>query len=116
MLPTFDMRIAHAIAALALVCAASGCGPIASLAKIVEAQVELDAAAVAGGHQAAPYEFTSAELYLKKAQEEHGYADFGPATEFAQQAVTHAKEARKKALAQRAGTAPPPPPPSPSNP
>jgi hypothetical protein len=108
------MRTGHALAAFAIVCAGAGCGPIASLAKIVEAQVELDAATVAGGHQAAPYEYTSAELYLKKAQEEHGYADFGPATEFAQQAVTHAKEARKKALAQRAGTGAPPPPPSPN--
>ncbi len=89
------MRLVLALLALA---AAAGCGPIQSTPALIEADVELQAARSAGAATAAPYEFTSAEAYLRKAREEAGYAQYQPATDFAIKARDLAKEAREKAI------------------
>lgn len=89
------MRLVLALFALA---AAAGCGPIQSTPALIEADVELQAARSAGAATAAPYEFTSAEAYLRKAREEASYAQYQPATDFALKARDLAKEAREKAL------------------
>ncbi len=89
------MRLVLALLALA---AAAGCGPIQSTPALIEADVEVEAARSAGAPVAAPYEFTSAEAYLRKAREEAGYAQYQPATDFALKARDLAKEAREKAL------------------
>ena len=89
------MRLVLAFLALA---AAAGCGPIQSTPALIEADVELEAARSAGAPAAAPYEFTSAEAYLRKAREEAGYAQYQPATDFALRARDLAKEAREKAI------------------
>lgn len=89
------MRLVLALLALA---AAAGCGPIQSTPALIEADVEVEAARSAGAPVAAPYEFTSAEAYLRKAREEAGYAQYQPATDFALKARDLAREAREKAL------------------
>lgn len=98
----------------ALSSVATACGPIQSTAFLLDADVALEAARTAGAEQYAPYEFTSARLYLLKAREEVGYSDFEVATDFAKKASRFANEAKEKALstAQNEVT-PPPPPPSP---
>ena len=88
------MRLVLALFALA---AAAGCGPIQSTPALVEADIEVEAARAAGAAAAAPYEFTSAEAYLRKAREEGGYAQYQAATDFALRARELAKEAREKA-------------------
>lgn len=87
----------HVLALLALA-AAAGCGPIQSTPALIEADVELEAARSAGAPTAAPYEFTSAEAYLRKAREEAGYAQYQATTDFALKARDLAKEAREKAI------------------
>lgn len=87
----------HVLALLALA-AAAGCGPIQSTPALIEADVEVEAARSAGAPTAAPYEFTSAEAYLRKAREEAGYAQYQATTDFALKARDLAKEAREKAI------------------
>lgn len=87
----------HLLALLALAVAA-GCGPIQSVPALIEADVEVEAARSAGAATAAPYEFTSAEAYLRKAREEAGYAQYQATTDFALKARDLAKEAREKAI------------------
>ena len=89
------MRTVLALFALA---AAAGCGPIQSTPALVEADIELEAARAAGALAAAPYEFTSAEAYLRKAREEAGYAQYQAATDFALKARELAKDSREKAI------------------
>lgn len=88
------MRLVFALFALAAV---AGCGPIQSTPALIEADIEVEAARSAGATTAAPYEFTSAEAYLRKAREEAGYAQYQAATDFALKARDLAKEAREKA-------------------
>ena len=88
------MRLVLALFALA---AAAGCGPIQSTPVLIEADIEVEAARSAGAAAAAPYEFTSAEAYLRKAREEAGYAQYQAATDFALKARDLAKDAREKA-------------------
>ncbi len=90
----------------------SGCGPILSTYLIVSAQADLDGAKAAEAEKYAVYEYTAASQYLHKAREEQGYADFGPAIDFAFKAdematkgITRAAE-EKKRLAQSPASLP----------
>ncbi len=76
----------------------SGCGPIQSTAYLLDAEVQIQAAKTAGAESYAPYEWTSANLYIRKAREEVGYSDFEAGVEFAQKASKYANEAREKAM------------------
>lgn len=95
--------------------ALTACGPIQSTAFLLDADVALEAARTAGAEKYAPYEFTSARLYLLKAREEVGYSDFQVAVDFAKKASQFANEAKEKSLAtaQSEVSSPPPTPSSP---
>lgn len=90
------MRLVLASLALATLAA---CGPIQSTAALIDADVEIEAARVAGAAQASPYEFNGAEAYLKKAREVSGRAQFESSTKLAAKALSLAKEARRNATA-----------------
>lgn len=75
-----------------------GCGPVESTAVISDAQVAISGARSADGPRLAPYEFTSAELYLEKSREERGYADFEVAIEYARKSRDFARQAQSKAM------------------
>lgn len=105
-------RLFVALSALAAA-ALSGCGPVQSTAYLLDAEVALESAQTAGADRYAPYEFTSAQLYIHKAREEVGYSDFEVAVDFAQKAAKFAKDARDIAMAQTKESLPPPPPPTP---
>jgi Domain of unknown function (DUF4398) len=83
---------------LALVATLSGCAQIHSNMNLADAEVALEGARAAGAPKAAPYEYTSAEAYLRKAREEIGYAQYGVAAELAEKSTSFATEARKKAV------------------
>ncbi len=103
--------------------AAVACGPVQSTALIVDADVQYEAARAADAARLSPYEFTSAEVYLHKAREEVGYADYEVAIDFANKASKFARDAKEKSMAAKAegalpsapsvATPPPPPPPPP---
>ena len=57
-------------AALVLVLAGTGCSAIWARTRIADAQSSIDEAQQAGAEKKAPYEYTSALLYLEKAREE----------------------------------------------
>ena len=76
----------------------AGCGPIESVAVIDDAQVALTGAKAANGDRYAPYEYTSAELYLDKAREERGHAEYQQAIGYARQAREMAREAESKSM------------------
>jgi uncharacterized protein YceK len=77
--------------------ALSGCGPVISTYLIVSAQADLDGAKAAEAEKYAVYEYTASEQYLHKAREEQGYADFGPAIDFAFKAQDLAQKATARA-------------------
>lgn len=76
-----------------------GCGPTRSQSRIVEASSELSAATTAQADQIAPYEYTAAEQYLKKAREEQSYAEYEVAERLAKRGRECAKLARMRAEA-----------------
>jgi hypothetical protein len=90
--------------------ATSACGPLRSTTFLLDADVALQAARTAGAEQYAPFEFTSAQLYLLKAREEVGYSDYEVALDFAKKASRFANEARDKALAAAGNEISSPPP------
>jgi hypothetical protein len=77
----------------------AACGPIQSTAALIDADVELEAARAAGAAQSSPYEFTGAEVYLHKAREVSGRAEYEASTKLAAKSLALAKEARKNAVA-----------------
>jgi len=83
--------------------ALSGCGPIKSTSHLLDAEVQIQAARTAGAEKLAPYEWTAANLYIHKAREEVGYADFQAGVDFAEKAARFATQAREKALATADG-------------
>lgn len=76
---------------------------------ILDAQADLDGAMAAEADRYAAYELTAAREYLYKAREEQGYADFGPSIDYAQKAGRLARQARERAMKERARAEPPPP-------
>ena len=88
-------------AGLALwVCGLAACGPVQYISQVTsQASSELAAAKAAGGDKHAPYEYTSAVVYLHKAREEAGYADFQAAVRLGKIAQKMAEKAKEMALA-----------------
>ena len=84
---------------VALAGALAGCGPVRSTANILDAEVQIQAARTAGAEKLAPYEWTSANLYIHKAREEVSYSDYQAGVDFAVKASKFANEAREKAMA-----------------
>lgn len=87
---------------LALVAAAgalAGCGPLKSTTNLLDAEVQIQAARTAGAEKLAPYEWTAANLYIRKAREEVSYSDYQAGVDFAEKAARFATEARAKAMA-----------------
>jgi len=95
------LRLSLLVAAAAL---AAACGPVQSVTVIWEASSAIEGARAAEAQKLAPYEYTSAELYLDKALEEQSYADFEPAIVYGTQAVQMARKAKE--LAQQSGKTP----------
>lgn len=85
-------------ALFALVGLAAACGPVQSTAYLIDADVQLEAARTAQADKFAPYEWTSANLYIHKAREEVGYSDFEQAVTYAQKAAKFASAARDMAM------------------
>ncbi len=94
-------RAARALAFALLLPAFLGCGPLMSTYLIVSAQAELDGASAAEAEKYAVYEYTASSEYLAKAREEQGYADFGPAIDYAFKAQEFAVKAKARAVEQR---------------
>ena len=90
------MRFLLALPAIAVL---AGCGPIQSTAALIDADVAVESARAAGAGQTSPFEFDSAQLYLQKAREVSGYAQYETATRFAVKAKGLAEVARKNAIA-----------------
>ncbi|MBI1944790.1 MAG: DUF4398 domain-containing protein [Deltaproteobacteria bacterium] len=90
-------RLAKVTVVAAFLLGATGCGPVISTYLIVAAQADLDGARAAESEKYAVYETTSAVEYLHKAKEEQGYADFGPAIDYAYRAQDMALKARARA-------------------
>ena len=74
------------------------CGPVQSTAYLVDAETMLDAAKTAQADKLAPYEWTSANLYLHKSKEEVGYSEYEQAVDYAKKAVDFATRARDAAV------------------
>ena len=69
---------------------------------IIDAESKLSAAEAAEAEKYAPYEYTAATEYLQKAHEELGYADYGPAIDYAFKAAEAAERGTKKASDEKA--------------
>jgi len=83
----------------------AGCGPVQYVSQVTQrAAMEVAAARSAGADKLAPYEFTTAQLYLHKAREEAGYADYQAAIRFGKKAEIMARKARRVATDSQAPT------------
>ncbi len=76
----------------------SGCGPVQSTAYLLDAAVQIEGARTAQAERLAPYEWTSANLYLHKAREEVGYSDFEQAVSYSKKASGYANKAKEQAM------------------
>ncbi len=74
-----------------------GCGPILSTKGTSEAKDALAKAEAVNAQELAPYEYTLAQEYLRKADELWGHSKFGDSTEYAKKAIEYAKAAEEKA-------------------
>jgi hypothetical protein len=92
----------------ALLALASGCGPLQSTAYLLDAAVQIEAARTAQAEKYAPYEWTSANLYIHKAREEVGYSDFEQAVSYSKKASTFANKAKENAMKAARKDEPPP--------
>jgi hypothetical protein len=95
--------------ALVLPLLAGACGPIGYLQLVHgRARQAVSDAKRAGAERAAPYEYTSAVEYLKKAEEEGDHSEYQVAIEYGRRSEDYAKRAR--ALATAGDRAPQPAP------
>jgi hypothetical protein len=79
-----------------LLLGAAACGPIGYLQQVHgKAREAVTEARRAGAESAAPYEYTCAVEYLKKAEEEGDHAEYQVAIEYGRQAQSFAERARK---------------------
>lgn len=69
-----------------------------STAYLLDAAVQIEAARTAQAERLAPYEWTSANLYLHKAREEVGYSDFEQAVSYSKKASGFAHKAKENAM------------------
>jgi hypothetical protein len=86
------------LVAVASLLALSACGPIQSTAFLLDAEVQIEAARTAGADKLAPYEWTSANLYIRKARQQVARSDYEAGVGFAQKASQFAREAREKSI------------------
>jgi hypothetical protein len=63
---------------------------------IIDAEAKLAAARASEAEKYAPYEYTAATEYLHKAHEELGFADYGPAIDYAYKAAAAADKGIKR--------------------
>jgi hypothetical protein len=78
-----------------------GCvAPIMTMVDLSDAEAEIAAAKTADAPKWAPYEYTSAVLYLHEAKDRMGYSGtyYQNAYEYAQKAAEYAKQGKEKAL------------------
>ena len=75
----------------------SGCGPIMSTSNIEDAKDALEKANALNAAERAPYEYTMAQEYLRKADELWGYSQFGYSADYAKKAIEMANAAAEKA-------------------
>lgn len=100
-------RTPRLVAALLLLCGAAalgGCGPLRSTAFILDAEVQIEAARTAGAEKYAPYQFTLAQLYIRKAREVVGFSDYEVGVGFAERASEQARKAKEESMAAAAKT------------
>lgn len=86
-----------ALIMMAVLLLATGCGPILSTGRISDAKEALEKAEAANAAERAPYEYTMAQEYLRKADELWGYSQFGYSSDYAQKAIDMATAAEEKA-------------------
>jgi hypothetical protein len=88
--------------ALALLGMTCGCGPLNATRAINDAEALVLKAHAMDGDRLSPYETTSADLYLAKAREERGRAEYSVAEALAKKAAELAADAAAKASRERA--------------
>ncbi|MCB9639029.1 MAG: hypothetical protein H6727_09070 [Myxococcales bacterium] len=74
-----------------------GCGPVQYISSIMEASEAEQSAKSAKAWEWACFEYYAAQTYMRKAVEEAGHSDFEAAAQFAAQAATYAKAAKRLA-------------------
>ena len=99
------MRAFFGLVLFTYVAAGAGCGPVQYVSQVTQrAAMEVAAAKSANADKLAPYEYTTATLYLHKAREEAGYSDYQAAIRFGKKAEIMARKARRLAGDSQAPT------------
>lgn len=87
---------------MATLLAGAGCGPISSTTHLIDARDQFKVAKREEAKTFAPYEYTRAELYLRKAKELQGYSEYQQSMVFAIRAKDMSVEAVKVARKNKA--------------
>jgi len=82
---------------IAVIFTTTACGPILSTSRRADAEDALEEAAKYNAEERAPYEYTLAKEYLRKADELWGYSQFGASSDYAQKSIDMATAAAEKA-------------------
>ncbi|MFA5623951.1 MAG: DUF4398 domain-containing protein [Bradymonadales bacterium] len=82
---------------LLLLASAVACGPVMSTTNISDAKDAIAKAKAVNAEELAPYEYTNAVEYMKKADELWGHSKFGDSVDYAKRAIEFAQAAEKKA-------------------
>jgi hypothetical protein len=88
-----------------MACNILGCGHLTATSYIDDADRALMRAHAADADRYAAYEVALADLYLAKAREEQGHAQYGDARALADDALRYANAAGRKAADRKSGEA-----------
>lgn len=78
--------------------ASTACGPVSTTLALRDAEAAIGSARAVDAQRYALYELTSADEYLRKAQEEEGYSDFQAAIDLAHEARRFGEAAHEQAV------------------
>ena len=84
---------ARAVTLMCALVAASSCGGVLYAVSSASAASKIEEAKALGAEERAPYEYYSAQEYMKKAMDEAAQADYGDADDLAEQAEKFAQKA-----------------------
>jgi hypothetical protein len=78
-----------------LVLLSASCGPIQASSAIIRADEALHTAKLMNADKYAPYEYTKADLFFRKAKEKQGFSEFEASLVFAEKSMEYSEKSKQ---------------------